>query len=93
MAVDATKLANSLNLDPEQNEIDTLQSLIDESKELVKSSVNYSMTDAQLEAVPLFDSAVKSVATALYYDRNLDNGMPRSARIMITHLQGRLGGF
>lgn len=91
MAVEATKLADSLNLDPE--EVTTLQSLIDQSKELVKSSVNYSMTDAQLEAVPLFDSAVSALATALYYDRTLENGMPRSARIMITHLQGRLGGF
>lgn len=91
MAVDATKLADSLNLDPE--EVTTLQALIDQSKELVKSSVNYSMTDAQLEAVPLFDSAVSALATALYYDRTLENGMPRSARIMITHLQGRLGGF
>lgn len=91
MAVDATKLANSLNLDPE--EVTTLQALIDQSKALVKSSVNYSMTDTQLEAVPLFDSAVSALATALYYDRTLENGMPRSARIMIVHLQGRLGGF
>lgn len=91
MAVDATKLANSLNLDPE--EVATLQALISQSKELVKSSVNYSMTDEQLEAVPLFDSAVSALATALYYDRTLENGMPRSARIMIVHLQGRLGGF
>lgn len=91
MAVDATKLADSLNLDPE--EVATLQALIDQSKELVKSSVNYNMEDAQLEAVPLFDSAVSALATALYYDRTLENGMPRSARIMITHLQGRLGGF
>lgn len=91
MAVDATKLADSLNLDPE--EVTTLQDLIDQSKELVKSSVNYNMEDAQLEAVPLFDSAVSALATALYYDRTLENGMPRSARIMITHLQGRLGGF
>lgn len=91
MVVDATKLADSLNLDPE--EVTTLQALIDQSKELVKSSVNYSMTDEQLETVPLFDSAVSALATALYYDRTLENGMPRSARIMITHLQGRLGGF
>lgn len=91
MAVDATKLADSLNLDPE--EVATLQALIDQSKELVKSSVNYNMEVAQLEAVPLFDSAVSALATALYYDRTLENGMPRSARIMITHLQGRLGGF
>lgn len=91
MAVDATKLADSLNLEPE--EVATLQALIYQSKELVKSSVNYNMEDAQLEAVPLFDSAVSVLATALYYDRTLENGMPRSARIMITHLQGRLGGF
>ena len=91
MAVDATKLANSLNLDPE--EVTTLEALIDQSKELVKSSVNYNMEDAQIEAVPLFDSAVSALATALYYDRTLENGMPRSARIMIVHLQGRLGGF
>lgn len=91
MAVDVAKLADSLNLDQEEHT--TLQGLVDTAKELVKSSVNYSMSDEELEAIPLFDSAVGALATALYYDRNLDNGMPKSARIMIVHLQGRLGGF
>lgn len=91
MAVDVTKLADSLNLDPEETV--TLQALIDQAKELVKSSVNYSMSEEDLEAVPLFDSAVSALATGLYYDRTLENGFPKAAHIMIVHLQGRLGGI
>lgn len=94
MTVDATKLADSLhvNLD-ETEELITLEGLISTSKELIKSSVNYSLPDAELEQYLIFDAAVSALATALYYDRTLENGMPKAVNIMIVHLQGRLGGF
>jgi len=94
MTVDATKLADSLhvNLD-ETEELITLEGLISTSKELIKSSVNYSLPDAELEQYPIFDAAVSALAAALYYDRTLENGMPKAVNIMIVHLQGRLGGF
>lgn len=94
MTIDATKLADSLhvNLD-ETEELTTLEGLISTSKELIKSSVNYSLPDAELEQYPMFDAAVSALATALYYDRTLENGIPKAVNIMIVHLQGRLGGF
>lgn len=94
MTVDATKLADSLhvNLD-ETEELITLEGLISTSKELIRSSVNYSLPYDELEQYPIFDAAVSALATALYYDRTLENGIPKAVNIMIVHLQGRLGGF
>lgn len=97
MAIDAQTIANSLHIDTDDTELATINALISDAKALIKDSVNFkmldSMTDEQLDAVPLFNSCVKSLVTALYYDRTLANGMPKSVDIMITHLQGRLGGF
>ncbi|MCK8606162.1 head-tail connector protein [Leuconostoc citreum] len=97
MAIDAQALADSLHIDADSTELATLNDLIVTATELVKDSVAYSQLDNftpdQLSAVPLFESAVKALATALYYDRTLSNGMPKAVDIMIVHLQGRLWGF
>lgn len=97
MAINAQDIADSLHIDADSTEIATLNDLIVTAKTLVKDSVNFeqlnNMSDDQLEAIPLFESAVKALVTALYYDRTLANGMPKAVDIMIVHLQGRLGGF
>lgn len=97
MAINAQDIADSLHIDADSTEIATLNDLIATAKTLVKDSVNFeqlnNMSDEQLEAIPLFESAVKALVTALYYDRTLANGMPKAVDIMIVHLQGRLGGF
>lgn len=36
--------------------------------------------------------AIKTLATALYYDRSLSAGMPKGLLMMLTHLQATPGG-
>lgn len=91
--VTATDLANQAHIDITDEELQTLENLLKTATELVKSSINYSATDEELTKYPLFDSCVGALATALYYDRELSNGMPRAVNIMLVHLQARLGGL
>ena len=92
MTVTASQLMASLNIDESESESSTVDTLINQASDLVKSSVNYNLTDDEYAKYPLFDAAVSSLATALYYDRSLNGGMPHAVTIMITHLQARLGG-
>lgn len=92
MTVTASQLMASLNIDESESESATVKTLIGQASDLVKSSVNYNLTDDEYANYPLFDAAVSSLATALYYDRSLSSGMPHAVTIMITHLQARLGG-
>ncbi|MDF8366176.1 phage gp6-like head-tail connector protein [Weissella paramesenteroides] len=92
MAVKATELMNDLHIDESDSETNSINSLITQATDLVKSSVNYGLSDEDYAKYPLFDAAVKELTTALYYDRTLANGMPHAVTIMITHLQARLGG-
>lgn len=82
----------SLNIDESESESATVNTLINQASDLVKSSVNYNLSDDEYAKYSLFDAAVSSLATALYYDRSLNGGMPHAVTIMITHLQARLGG-
>lgn len=93
MAVEATTLASSLHIDPTDSELAVLTSLISTAQALVKSSVSTTMSDDEYAQQPLYDACVTALATALYYDRTLDNGMPRAVKIMITHLQAHVGGI
>lgn len=93
MAVEATKLASSLHIDPTDSELAVLTSLISTAQALVKSSVSTIMSDDEYAKQPLYDGAVSALATALYYDRELSNGMPKAVKIMITHLQAHVGGI
>lgn len=93
MAVEATKLASSLHIDPTDSELAVLKSLISTAQALVKSSVSTIMSDDEYAKQPLYDAAVSALATALYYDRELSNGMPKAVKIMITHLQAHVGGI
>ncbi|WP_404975670.1 head-tail connector protein [Weissella paramesenteroides] len=92
MTVKATELMNDLHIDESDSETNSINSLIAQATNLVKSSVNYGLSDEDYAKYPLFDAAVKALTTALYYDRTLANGMPHAVTIMITHLQARLGG-
>jgi len=90
--VDAKELMISLHIDQDPEEVETINGLIETSIDIVKSSVNYQLDDSEYAKYPMFDSAVKALTTALYYDRTLDNGIPKAVKMMIIHLQGRLGG-
>lgn len=92
MAVDVKELMSELNIDDSPDEQATLASLVTDATDMVKSSVNYSLSDDEYAEYPLFNRAVKALASAMYYDRSLEAGMPKSVEFMIAHLQARIGG-
>ncbi|WP_242362034.1 head-tail connector protein [Limosilactobacillus antri] len=82
-------LLEELNLDstPENNTV--VGGLIQSAQELVLDSVNQNLSASDVNADKIYIRAVKALATALYFDRTLSQGMPLGVQIMITHLKGR----
>ena len=72
-------LMNELNLD--QSELGTIQDLVSTAKAVVLRSADIQPDDS------LTIPAIKTLATAQYYDRTLSNGMPNGLLMMLTHLQ------
>jgi hypothetical protein len=77
-------LLSELNLD--QAELSTIRTLVTTAQQVVNRSADASSDDAL--TVP----AIKTLATAMYYDRTLSNGMPNGLIMMLTHLQAAPAG-
>lgn len=75
----ADDMLSELNLDPA--ELSTIRTLVTTAKEVVSRSADVSSDDSLL--IP----AIKTLATAQYYDRTLSNGLPNGLLMMLTHLQ------
>lgn len=88
------ELANELNIDTSDNEIKTLDSLIASAKSLIKSSINLQVTDDDILAVntDLYNRLIKTMATSLYYDRELSSGYSKGVLIMMTNLRAEVLG-
>jgi hypothetical protein len=76
----AQTLLSELNLD--DAELATLQAQVTTAINLV----NHSASNVDPKSQTAID-AVKTLATQLYYDRSLENGLSRGAMMMLTHLQ------
>lgn len=87
----ANQLMTELNLDDTESNKSTIAELTKQAWAMVKTAVDSSAKDDDLQADPIFIRAVKAQATALFYDRTLANGTPTGVRMMITHLQGEVG--
>lgn len=88
------ELANELNIDTDNNELTTVGSLIDSAKSLIKSSINLQVTDDDILAVntDLYNRLIKTMATSLYYDRELSAGYSKGVLIMMTNLRAEVLG-
>lgn len=75
----ADDLVSELNLDP--SELATIRTLVTTAKEVVSRSADASSDDSL--TVP----AIKALATQMYYDRALTDGMSKGILMMLTHLQ------
>lgn len=82
-------LLTELNLDetPENNSV--VDVLLKDAGELVTDSVNKNLSASDLAKDPIYLRAVKALATSLFYDRSLSQGVPAGVQMMITHLKGR----
>lgn len=92
MSIKAEDLANELNLDLDENTTKTLTNLIDQAAEIVKSSVNSKVKIEDFESDQIYIRAVFTLATQLYYDRILSEGMSIGLRMMINHLVAEYAG-
>lgn len=81
--VDISQVSNDLmaELNLDQSELSTIQSLVTTAKEVVSRSADIQPDDS------LTIPAIKTLATATYYDRTLSNGMPNGLLMMLVHLQ------
>lgn len=90
--VTTQELINELNIDPDENETKTVNSLIDSAKSMIKASIQMKITDGDILAVDaeLYNRLIKTLATSMYYDRELSNGYSTGVRIMLTNLRAEV---
>ncbi|MBZ5977366.1 head-tail connector protein [Leuconostoc gelidum subsp. gelidum] len=92
--VTSQELADELNIDTDDAELKTVDSLIDSAKAMIQSSIKLKITDADILAVnePLYNRLIKTMATSLYYDRELSTGYSKGVMIMLTNLRAEVLG-
>ncbi len=92
--VTSQELADELNIDTSDNEIKTLDSLIESATAMIKSSIKLKVTDDDILTVnaDLYNRLIKTMATSLYYDRELSSGYSKGVMIMMTNLRSEVLG-
>ncbi|MCJ2166795.1 head-tail connector protein [Leuconostoc citreum] len=88
------ELQDELNIEDDENEIKTLTSLISGATAMIKASIQTKITDDEILAVDaeLYNRLIKTLATSMYYDRELSNGYSTGVRIMLTNLRSEIVG-
>lgn len=83
LIVDPNKIASDLmtELNLDESELPTITNLVNTAISVINRSSDASEDDTL--TVP----AVKVLAQAMYYDRSLENGMPKGLLMMLAHLQ------
>lgn len=82
------QLINELNLDETPETTQLLTNLITSAKVIVSRSVNSTVSSETYEADVIYQRAVATLATQLFYDRTLSGGMSLGLKMMIETLQG-----
>lgn len=79
----ASDLMTELNLD--ESELPTITRLVNTAINVINRSSDAPDSDT------LTISAIKTLAQATYYDRSLENGLPKGLLMMLAHLQASSG--
>lgn len=80
----ASDLMTELNLD--ESELPTITNLVNTAISVINRSSD--APDSDNLTIP----AIKVLAQAMYYDRSLENGLPKGLLMMLAHLQASSGG-
>lgn len=83
MALKVDQLLDELNLDEDES----LQNILNDSEILVVSMLDNPDLD-YWEKKPLFVRGCYALATAMYYDRTLEGGLPNGVKMIVAHLKG-----
>lgn len=88
--MDPTTVLAELNLDDNDDNRKTITALIAEAQDIIIHSVDSTKQVADYDTNLIFQRAVKTLVTDLYYDRTLSNGMSLGLQMMINHLKGEV---
>lgn len=85
--VTATELMDELHVDQSPAEIATVQALITEAQTIIDQATDSTGTDSSYQKSPIYDRAVKTLVTQLYYDRSLTDGFSKGLIMMLDYLE------
>lgn len=78
-----------LNLDETPENKAVVDVTLKASQSWLQSAINENLSASILNADDDYITAVKALASAMFYDRTLANGVPLGVKMLITILQGR----
>ena len=92
--ITASELADELHIDQTPGELATLGTLIQDASAIIRGSIGPELTEefALSVAPEQFNRLVGSVATSLYYDRALTNGLSHGQMIILQQITGIVKG-
>ena len=82
------KVISELNLDGDDNEVTLITDLLDQAGAIIRNSVNHKVSADVYEADPMYQRAVITLATDLYYNRTLPGGLSLGIQMMVNNLKG-----
>ncbi|MCM0598317.1 head-tail connector protein [Periweissella fabalis] len=85
-------LIAELNLDESDETTQLITNLIETSKVIVSQAVNSKVDQTIFEADLVYQRAIMTLATQMFYDRTLDGGLSLGLKMLIENLQGKFIG-
>lgn len=89
--IDPKQLLEELHIDDTPEEETTIRNLVSMAKAIVDEAIQ-DINNSELAQDELYISAIKTLATQLYYDRTLSEGKAPAVQLLIAHLQFKYGG-
>ena len=74
-----------MHIDQTNEELATVIALLNVSQAVIDDLIELATYPAIVDN-PIYTRAIITLAQALYYDRNLTNGQPKSVLLMLDHL-------
>ncbi|GBG95194.1 hypothetical protein LFYK43_16530 [Ligilactobacillus salitolerans] len=86
--IDPSKVLTELNLDETDENMQTVTSLVEQSAHIVANSISQDVSQDVFEDNDIYERAVITLATDLYYNRTLPDGLSLGLQMMINTLKG-----
>ena len=88
-AVSVDDMLDYLSLDETPENKTVVEEIVEEAEDIIKASIGENLGASMLNADKLYVSAVKALASDLFYDHSLSSGISQGIQSRITLLQGR----
>lgn len=86
--MNVNEVLTELNLDENEENKKTVQNILEQAEQIVINSVDQSVKQTGFEDNKIFQRAVITLATDLYYNRTLSDGLSLGVQMMINTLKG-----